>query len=173
MVELPEPLASETSVELLGPEGLALRGWLQPASESERSRFLGVLPDADPARLHRFEIQEAALLDGSTASAEEWTLDTPGWVDQEQFILDHMNDDHVSEMQLMCAQLRGVEVAEPRMVAVDPEGMHLRAGDALLYFRFEEVCDTVREVAGQTIVLTHRARAMAGGEAEPADGRAS
>ncbi|MEM1245300.1 MAG: DUF2470 domain-containing protein [Acidobacteriota bacterium] len=155
------------AVELHEARGTILQGKLRPLDdEAARHRFFAIANEAGPSLLRRLEIEEVVLPNGARIGAGDWLFAEPGWVEKEQYILDHMNEDHVREMREMCAQLAGVEEAEPRMLAVDPEGMHLRAGGAVHYLRFDETCDTVREVAMQTVMLTHRARELASSDAE-------
>ncbi|MEM9177048.1 MAG: DUF2470 domain-containing protein [Myxococcota bacterium] len=140
-----------------------LRGVLVPVTDEERTRFEAVVSEPASPPLARLALSGVELADGTAVTPADWRLPEPGWLSGEQFILDHMNDDHVGEMKEMCAHFFGIDETAPRLLAVDSEGMHLGTVDGVRYLRFDARADTVREVAAQTVILTYRAR----GEALP------
>ena len=147
----------ENEVELHAPR-LTLQGRLKPIERKDQAeRFLAFHPDAAESDLLHLGVG-GIKLDGTNLDAEVFVLGDPGWLSEEQFILDHMNEDHVKEMRLMCSHFFSIKEAAPRMIAVDSEGMHLHADGRVLYLRFDSRCDTTREVAMQTVILTRRAQ---------------
>jgi putative heme iron utilization protein len=70
--------------------------------------------------------------------AEEWRQPTPEWAAGEQGIIEHMNADHTEALAKMAAHYMGVPADSPRLIAVDPEGTHLRNGEACFYVPFAE-----------------------------------
>ncbi len=68
--------------------------------------------------------------------AEQWRQPTPEWSAGEQGIIDHMNEDHRDALANMAIQYGNAPAVAPSLIAVDPEGTHLRNGEAVLYVPF-------------------------------------
>ncbi len=90
---------------------------------------------------------------------DAWLIQTPEWSAGEASIARHMNDDHRDAMESMCRHFLGVEPDGLELVAVDPEGFHVRAGAALHWLPFASVCHTSNEVRSEMVRLTKQARA--------------
>lgn len=156
-------LAVGETVVLEATAGGSLDGTLQSVEAGDGlTRFESFHPGVELASLRRLALRGGTLADGTPFSADDWRLPHAAWIQREQFILDHMNEDHLREMQRMCAAFFDLPNTEPRMLAVDSEGMHLQAADRVLYLRFDRCCESVEEVAFQTIALTRRAEAELG-----------
>ena len=90
---------------------------------------------------------------------DEWLVPTPEWSTGEQSIVDHMNGDHRDAMEAMCRRFFGAEPRGVELVAVDPEGFHLRNGDAVHWLPFAQPCATADDVRREMVRLTREARA--------------
>ncbi len=90
---------------------------------------------------------------------EAWLAATPEWSAGEASIVAHMNDDHRDALELMCRHFLGAEPDATRLVAVDPEGFHLRNGAAIHWLPFEHACPTAQQVRLEMVRLSRAARA--------------
>ncbi len=138
-------------VTVIGDAGLV------PEAETDRvaQRYFRFFPEAEGyAGTHDFafywiEPQRVRYIGGFGKifwiEKDEWRLATPQWAPGEQGIIDHMNADHADALERIVAAFapggskgQGSSAAEeaPRLIAVDPEGTHLRAGDSILYAPF-------------------------------------
>jgi len=94
---------------------------------------------------------------------DEWRVPTPEWASGEASIVDHMNDDHRSALELLCRVRFGNEAGETEMLACDVEGFHVRYGDHVRWIPFDHPCTTANEVRLEMVRLTREARASTGG----------
>jgi len=128
---------------------------------SDETRLLAIHPDPAPHR-RRLEPLEIEWLPAATEpvkiDAAQWLLPTPAWREGEAGINEHMNDDHVDAMQRMCRIYRSVEAEDPRLVAVDPEGLLMRAGDQLVHVAFDTPSYSNDDVHHATVRLAREAR---------------
>lgn len=94
--------------------------------------------------------------------AEAWRQELPTWAPEEQGIIDHMNDDHRDALVNIAARAglppSGDPQAVPTLIAVDPEGAHLRSGDAVAYVPFAEPAFDMDAVRSAMIALARSAR---------------
>ena len=90
---------------------------------------------------------------------DAWLLATPEWSSGEASIVEHMNEDHRDAMELMVRRFLGVEPDGVELVAVDPEGLHLRNAGAIHWLPFAHPCNTANEVRMEMVRLTREARA--------------
>lgn len=90
---------------------------------------------------------------------DAWLLDTPEWSSGEAKIVAHMNEDHRDAMEAMCRHSLGAAPEGIEMVAVDPEGFHLRNAGAIHWLAFARLCGTSNEVRMEMVRLTKEARA--------------
>jgi putative heme iron utilization protein len=88
-----------------------------------------------------------------------WLLATPEWSSGEASIALHMNEDHRDAMELMVRRFLGSEPDGVEMVAVDPEGWHLRNAGTIHWLPFAHPCHTANEVRMEMVRLTKEARA--------------
>lgn len=95
-------------------------------------------------------------------SAQEWRLQTPDWLDSEGSMIEHMNEDHMDAMQLICAHHFGLHAARVEMLLLNPDGCFISADASKpLYVPFESIAGSSLEVRQQLIKLTNGARAAA------------
>ncbi|QDV04974.1 Pyridoxamine 5'-phosphate oxidase [Planctomycetes bacterium Poly30] len=90
---------------------------------------------------------------------EDWLLGSPDWHAEEAGILEHMNEDHGDAVAAIAADLLGKEVSDARLIAVDPEGFHMRTSDGVVHGSFEKACQTTDDVRQAFIQLVRGARA--------------
>ncbi len=89
----------------------------------------------------------------------EWRMDTPDWFESENHMLDHMNEDHVDAMQLICEHWFGVNVNDVKMLLLNPDGCFMKADAGKpLFVPFSKVARTGQEVRLELVALTHAAR---------------
>lgn len=70
--------------------------------------------------------------------ADDWRQRKPDWSEGEAGIIDHMNTDHQSALEYMARQAGATPDEPPTLIAIDPEGAHVREGDRVLYIPFPE-----------------------------------
>ncbi|UCG53013.1 MAG: pyridoxamine 5'-phosphate oxidase family protein [Candidatus Latescibacterota bacterium] len=75
-----------------------------------------------------------------------WLVPTPGWKDEENHIIQHINESHANALVDMCRYFYETHPKCAQMIAADPEGFHVRADDDILYFVFERPCLTADEL---------------------------
>lgn len=127
-----------------------------------RARLEKFLPGQSGADLVMFGVTAARTRDGGKDAhytGHQWRLPPAAWFGREDYIIDHMNDDHVGEMAAMCRYFHQVDDSAPTMLAVDPEGLHIRSALGVHYFPFRQYCATVKDVANETIRLARKAMA--------------
>jgi hypothetical protein len=90
---------------------------------------------------------------------DAWLLATPEWSAGEASIIEHMNQDHRDAMELMVRRFLEAEPDGVEMVAVDPEGWHLRNAGAVQWLPFAHPCNTANDVRMEMVRLTREARA--------------
>lgn len=93
----------------------------------------------------------------------EWLLETPAWADGAASIVRHMNEDHRDALEAMAQGLLGVEPVGAEMVAVDPEGFHVRTAAGIRWIAFARECRSAGELREEMVRLAREAR---GGGAE-------
>ncbi len=135
--------------------------------DAVRERYFGFFPEArhysqtHDFHLYWLEPRRVRFIRGFGqifwVEAEEWSVPTPEWSAGEAGIVEHMNSDH-GDSVLEIARRQVAEVEEAELVAVDPEGFHVRADSRLLYIAFPEPCLTSAEVRAGMVQL---ARAIA------------
>jgi hypothetical protein len=146
---------------------------------SARARYETFFPESkDHADVHDFDYWQidpvrVRYIGGFGAihwiGPEEFCLSRSEWQDGEPGIVKHMNEDHRDAMALMWERqeagrpksLAGPEDAEPKMLATDPEGFHMRWGHRIAYLLYEKRCETAMDVRKEMVRLTTEARAAA------------
>lgn len=98
-------------------------------------------------------------------SKDEWKLDTPEWLESEQNMITHMNDDHMDAMQLMCQHHFNIDASKVDLLAINPDGFFMSADQTKpVYINFEELAHTSKEARQQLVKLTHSARSALASE---------
>ncbi len=139
----------------------------EPALESVSKRYFRFFPEAEEyVGTHDFsfywiESRRIRYIGGFGQifwiEAEQWRQRTPEWAPEEQGILDHMNEDHADALARIGLR-HGAGVA-PTVLAVDPEGVHLRSGEDVLYVPFPAPAFDMKTVREAMVQLSREARA--------------
>lgn len=169
VIGLPPTVAAEHLVDHDGEieigSGVTIMGrWSAAFATEDRNRFLAFNPGAAKTQLAKLRVQGIVIKRSGFETwfgEKNWLLRPAAWFSRETYIVDHMNSDHRREMSAMCKHFHMVDEQMPTMLAADPEGMHLLAGKRTLYFGFRRYCDTVDEVARETVYLARTAMGRA------------
>ncbi len=99
---------------------------------------------------------------------DAWNQSAPTWAAEEDGMIEHMNRDHADALAHMAQRAvdpgRAAPVGAdankdgPQLIAIDPEGTHLRVEDGVHYLPFEERADDADGVRRAMIALTRAAR---------------
>ena len=87
-----------------------------------------------------------------------WLLATPAWRDGEGSIVSHMNEDHADALAAISKRFLGQDDEEPALVAVDPEGLHVRTARGVRWLPFARACHSAGDVRAEMVRLTREAR---------------
>ncbi|WP_419190806.1 DUF2470 domain-containing protein [Saltatorellus ferox] len=92
---------------------------------------------------------------------EDWLAPAPDWQAGEAGIVEHMNTDHADAVLSIATLLWGETPSGPteaELLAVDPEGFHVRTDKGVLYGSFEERASTTEEIRAAFVQLTSTSR---------------
>jgi hypothetical protein len=90
---------------------------------------------------------------------DAWLLAAPEWRDGERSIAGHMNGDHADALAAICRRFLGDGGAGAELVALDPEGFHVRTARGVRWLAFARPCHTASDVRAEMVRLTREARA--------------
>jgi hypothetical protein len=137
---------------------VTIEGTLREADGAETGRFAAFFPGGSALCLEPTRVRVVAAAGPAALDAGEFLLPAPAWKAEEAGILEHMNDDHVDAMLRMCRHYHGAEAKSARLVAADPEGLHVRTERGTFYFAFDRRCETHDDVHHATVHLARTAR---------------
>jgi heme iron utilization protein len=136
-----------------------------------RRRFLARHPKAElyagfaDFALWRLLIASAHLNAGFARAADLAAVDVitnisdaEDLIEAEASAIAHMNEDHAEAVQLYATKLLGAETGSWRVTGVDPEGIDLALGDALLRLPFRARVTTARQLREVLADLAKQAR---------------
>jgi heme iron utilization protein len=136
-----------------------------------RRRFLARHPKAElyagfaDFALWRLVMESAHLVAGFGRAADLAAADVmtdisnaTELIEAEASAIAHMNEDHAEAVQLYATKLLGEETGPWRVTGVDPEGIDLALGDALLRLPFRERVTTARQLREVLADLAKQAR---------------
>lgn len=137
--------------------------------ESVKQRFFALYPDSrEYQKMHDFNFYVLKTTrvryiggfgDINWISKEQWELETPLWLDNEQDMISHMNQDHQIAMQLICSQLQDFYPNKVEMLALNPDGFFIRADNKKpIFIEFGEFVMTGDEVRKVLVRMTNLAR---------------
>lgn len=172
-----DPRCCLTVLEPTGGERQAtgrasLLGEARPLPEAERAtagaRYLALFPEQrDFLQMRDFAFWSIEPLrvrwiggfgEIHWVERDAWLLDTPEWREGEGSIVAHMNQEHADALAAICRRLLGVDGAGAELVAVDPEGFHVRAAGGVHWLAFARACRTAGDVRAEMVRLTRQAR---------------
>ncbi len=90
---------------------------------------------------------------------EDWVVPKPAWSADEAGIMEHMNSDHQDALNAMAKFYGGVESEDTSLVAVDPEGCHIKAAGRICYIPFAKCAMTKDAVREAMVTLSKMSRA--------------
>lgn len=107
---------------------------------------------------YRIELVRARYIGGFGKiywiESEKLVKPIPFSAQQEAEMISHMNADHMDAMQHYCDQADIATGDEaPVMAGLDEEGFHLRSGEKLIRFNFEEPAATAEEIRARLVAM--------------------
>lgn len=99
--------------------------------------------------------------------ASEWLQEAPEWQQGEPGIIQHMNSDHKDAVERIAAFLLEVEepaIPDSQLIAVDPEGFHIRTPYGVVYGTFETRSMTTEAIRASFVQLAKESAAPAASE---------
>jgi heme iron utilization protein len=117
-------------------------------------------------RLYRLDVARAHLVAGfgrihAIAADALLSPAAPALAEAESDILQHMNDDHGEAIELYATRLAGVSGNGWRMTGVDPEGIDLRRGGAVVRLDFPAPVGDAEGARAALVRLARQARGTA------------
>lgn len=91
-------------------------------------------------------------------SKEGWLLPSPLWRAEEAKIIARINEGQGAALIDICKYFHQRNVRCASVIALDPEGFHLRADDDILYFVLERTCFAREEIESEISRMAIQAR---------------
>jgi len=143
------------------------------SKEAIAERFFKLYPESrryqvlNDFKFHKLTVHKARFIGGfgdiNWINQEQWALPTPEWLNSENDIVSHMNEDHADAMQLICQQRLNCKIDSVKMLTLTPDGCFLLpANEKPLFINFEELAFDAQEVRQQLVKLTQAARLALG-----------
>ena len=98
---------------------------------------------------------------------QDWLQEAPEWQQGEASIIQHMNSDHLDAVERIAAFLLEAEqshIADSQLIAVDPEGFHLRTPHGVVYGTFAQRSMTTDAIRAAFTQLSRETAAPAAGQ---------
>jgi hypothetical protein len=140
------------------PGRVVVEGTLRAATAAEAARYAAFEPAGATLCLDPATVRVTGAAGESCLTAVDFLLPTPEWLEGEQGILDHMNEDHEDSMLRMSLHYFGTAAKTARLIAADPEGLHVRTDLGVQYFPFDRRANTHDDVHHATVHLARTAR---------------
>lgn len=132
-------------------------------------RFFSLYPDSKKyQKMHDFDFfklttERARFIGGfgdiHWINQDQWTQETPQWLENETHIVDHMNQDHMDAMQLICKHKFDIDAKNVNMLTLTSDGCFLSADNKKpLFVRFENIALDSQQVRKELVALTQHAR---------------
>ena len=91
---------------------------------------------------------------------EEFLLPEPDWKENEQPAIDHMNEDHIDAMMVMCSYFKNFEAEHIAMTHLYPDGCVLKADHKYNFFLpYSSLVKKPGEIRARLVEMTQTARA--------------
>ena len=89
---------------------------------------------------------------------EHWTDSKPKWLEREESIINHMNDDHSNSIiSTLHAQI-GVKDPKAEMVAINTDGYYVRSNNELMFIKFHKCCTSLKDFKDELVKQAHENR---------------
>lgn len=89
---------------------------------------------------------------------EDWRVPEPAWASGEAGIVAHMNDDHADALLAIARAEGASDCARAEMLALDPDGFHLRTESGVRYIELGQRCLDATQVREAMVALTRASR---------------
>lgn len=89
---------------------------------------------------------------------EHWTDSKPKWLEREESIINHMNDDHSNSIiSTLHAQI-GVKDPKAEMVAINTDGYYVKSNNELMFIKFHKCCTNLKDFKDELVKQAHENR---------------
>ncbi len=93
-------------------------------------------------------------------NVDDFILPEPQWLASEKAAIEHMNEDHVDAMKVMCSYYKNFEADQIIMTHLYPDGCLLRANEKTNYFLpYPEMVKDSKDIRIQLVKMTQESRA--------------
>ena len=128
-----------------------------------QSRFFAFLPESEKySRIHgfnfyKFETVKARWIGGfgqiGWLDTQHWIADEPQWINNQQAMIDHMNEDHANVVRSTLHAKCGVKDINAKMIALCTDGYYTLSQGKRYYIGFDRPCYT--EKALREMLIEH------------------
>lgn len=145
-------------------DSMELMVTLEPFDERGDPRNTGAM--ADRWRIHHGEPEDVrwALMHIDVARFADQVIDGDALMqpnplaEVESRICRHMNDDHADDLRAICLRYANMEIKQPVMVAIDPDGIDVRARFDVVRIPSTEPMRTAEDARRVLTAMTYHAR---------------
>lgn len=89
---------------------------------------------------------------------EHWKDSKPKWLEREESIINHMNDDHSNSIiSTLHAQI-GVKDPKAEMVAINTDGYYVKSNNELMFIKFHKCCTNLKDFKDELVKQAHENR---------------
>ncbi len=156
---------------------LTLLGIAMPVDEIEVSgiadKFFKQYPDSQKYqgthdfKFYRIQVEHVRYIGGFGQiywlNVDDFLLPKPEWASNEKAAIDHMNEDHVDAMKVMCSYYKNFEADQITMTHLYPDGCVLKANEKNNYFLpYPELVHQSKDIRIQLVKMTQESRARLG-----------
>lgn len=90
---------------------------------------------------------------------DDWLVQEPEWLNSENDMIEHMNQDHEDAMQLILKNRLNIDAKSVNMLAINPDGFFVRADQHKpLFINFDELASDNGSIRKQLVKMTNQAR---------------
>lgn len=149
---------------------LTLLGDLVIADDQDdcRKRFSLFLPHSvNYHKMHDFSfykllINQARWIGGFGQIAwlkpTQWKDDKPQWLEREDSIITHMNDDHSNSIISTLNAQFGIKDLKAKMVAINTDGYYIKTSNKLVFIKFDKCCTNLKDFKDELVKQAHENR---------------
>ena len=86
----------------------------------------------------------------------EWKKSLPEWLDQEEGIINHMNEDHSNSIVSSLNAQHGIRDKKAKMISLTIDGYYLSSKSKFYFIQFSEVCYTMKDYKSALVLLAKK-----------------
>ncbi len=149
---------------------LTLVGNLKNISEIElefcKERFFSLLPESKKyANFHGFnfyklEIKHARWIGGfgkiGWLTEKEWEIQMPEWIENENNIIQHMNEDHRETITSTLYNQHQINDKNAKMLFLTIDGYYAQSSEGIFFIQFNSICNNSKEYKNELIRLAKK-----------------